>query len=300
MRKVLAVIVLCLGVSLPWACNKSATPTSTGNPVVNTNPQVTQPFSGLNEPYDIAADSSGNFYVAERALGTIIKINQSGTISTVASGFSSPTGVVLDSHGNIFVAEEFSPYDVYKITGGTKSVFATGFSGPHSLAIDGSGNLYVADNYGYRIYKITSAGVKTPFAGSGSYGLGNGPALSASFRYPHGIAVNNAGTTVYVGDSNNSVIRQIAGGVVSTLATGFSYPENLGLDGQGNVYVSDVGNATIYKVTPGGSVSTFVGSGLTEPRGMVFVGNSVLYVADGAYNSTNVPTIHKILLPVWP
>ena len=49
----------------------------------------------------------------------------------------------------------------------------------------------------------------TTLAGSGSASYADGAASSASFNYPSGIAVDNNGN-VYVGETNNNVIRMIA------------------------------------------------------------------------------------------
>ena len=45
---------------------------------------------------------------------------------------------------------------------------AASFDNPRGVAVDGSGNVYVADTEGHLIRKITSAGVVTTLAGSGS------------------------------------------------------------------------------------------------------------------------------------
>src|SRR5207237_472071 len=96
---------------------------------------------------------------------------------------------------------------------------AARFNFPIGLAVDSTGNVYVADSGNHFIRKITSAGVVSPFAGS-PFGVGStdGPALSAKFLLPSGVAVDTAGN-VYVADTGNHTIRKIsASGTVSTLA----------------------------------------------------------------------------------
>jgi hypothetical protein len=151
-------------------------------------------------------------------------------------------------------------------TGSSGSTNGTGtaasFNNPFGGAVDGSGNVYVADSGNRLIRKITSAGVVTTLAGSGSFGSANGTGTAASFSYPQGVAVDGSGN-VYVGDSNNNLIRKItSAGVVTTLAgtgssgstngTGtaasFNNPFGVAVDGSGNVYVTDLSNHLIRKI----------------------------------------------------
>jgi len=76
---------------------------------------------------------------------------------------------------------------------------AASFNNPHGVAVDGSGNVYVPDRSNQLIRKITSAGVVTTLAGSGSEGSADGTGTAASFKAPHGVAVDGSGN-VYVGD----------------------------------------------------------------------------------------------------
>ena len=95
---------------------------------------------------------------------------------------------------------------------------ASSFDNPRGVAVDGSGNVYVADTEGHLIRKITSAGVVTTLAGSGSEGSADGTGTAASFNYPSSVAVDGSGN-VYVADYYNSLIRKItSAGVVTTLA----------------------------------------------------------------------------------
>ena len=149
------------------------------------------------------------------------------------------------------------------------------FNSPNGVAVDGSGNIYVADKGNNRIRKITSTGVVSTFAGSGTIGSANGTGAAAQFWNPTGVAVDASGN-VYVTDSGNSKIRKITPtGVVTTLAgtgtsgstngTGniaqFNGLEGIAVDSSGNIYVADSYNHRIRKITPTGIVSTFAGTG---------------------------------------
>ena len=59
---------------------------------------------------------------------------------------------------------------------------AATFNWPSGVAVDGSGNVYVADRSNHLIRKITSAGVVTTLAGSGSQGSADGTGTAATFN----------------------------------------------------------------------------------------------------------------------
>ncbi len=188
------------------------------------------------------------------------------------------------------------------------------FNQPWGLAVDGAHNVYVADALNQVIRKITTGGVVTTIAGvAGSAGFNNGATGTALFSRPTGVAVNNAGTIIYVADYNNHVIRQISGGTVSTLAgsagtfgttdaTGiaaqFHNPFGVALNSAGTIlYVADMNNQTIRAITiSSGAVTTLAGAagvpGSTDdpannlnarfntPRGLAVDASGNVYVAD--------------------
>jgi sugar lactone lactonase YvrE len=179
------------------------------------------------------------------------------------------------------------------------------FINPRGIAVSGS-TVYIGDYSNQRIRAI-AAGTVTTVAGSGLQGLVDGPAASAKFSFPVGVAVDSSGT-VFVADSANDVIRSIAAGTVSTFAGSgtkgflddsaaaaqFNFPHGLAVEGNG-VYVADTYNHRI-RLIQGGMVSTFAGSGVQgfldgpvasarfgAPTGLAWAGG-VLYVADSGNN----------------
>lgn len=193
----------------------------------------------------------------------------------------------------------------YGSTDGTGSTAS--FNAPNDLTMDVEGNVYVADYGNHIIRKITSSGVVTTFAGSGTAGATDGVGTAASFNRPFGLAVDGAGN-VYVADYNNNRIRKItAAGVVTTFAGSgalgstdgigteakFNLPTKVNVDINGNVYVADKSNHKIRKITPAGVVTTIAGMGIAgmwddtgslaafnTPNGVAVDASGNVYVSD--------------------
>ena len=264
----------------------------------------------FNNPTDIAVDAGGNMFVADTDNHRIRKVTPNGLVTTLAgsgnpvsadgtgtnASFFAPDALAIDTSGNLFVADRGTWY-IRKIvisTGVVTTIAGNGvnsyvdglgtsasFSNIWGMTIDRNGNLIVADTGNHRIRKVTPAGVVSTFAGSGNATFTDGTGTSASFFYPHAVAVD-ASDNVFVADTYNHRIRRItAGGVVTTIAgqsnmgfadgTGasaiFRYPTGIVLDTSGNLYICDKDNHRIRKITfpnglipNGGLVSTFAGN----------------------------------------
>jgi len=142
------------------------------------------------------------------------------------------------------------------------------FDAPIGIALGRDGRLYVADSRNHRIRVVEPDGTTSTLCGS-SEGMRDGPAASAQFRYPCGVAVHEDGT-VYVADTGNNRIRVCRSGAVGTLCGGvrgfaagrgpsarFDAPVSLALV-QGpskTLIVADAGNARLRMVTLDGAAN---------------------------------------------
>ena len=131
-------------------------------------------------------------------------------------------------------------------------------------------------------------------------GYADGSSQNAVFNQPNGTAVDTAGN-IYVADSGNNVIRQIApSGSVTTIAgqaglsgskdgnginAQFGQLYGLAIDSSNNLYATDFTNNSVRKLVYSGAtwtVSTLVSSsaGLNGPTGIAIDSNGNIYIAD--------------------
>lgn len=283
-----------------WAIRKISssmlTSTFAGKPLLRGSRDGVKGTASFDTPYSVAADASGNLYVADFGNNIVRKVSSTGVTTTLAGTagvigttdgpgssalFYHPSGIAVDAAGNVYVSDA-QANTIRKITpGGVVSTLAgnpgragyadgTGkdayFFGPGPLAIDDAGNLYLADQFNGAVRKVTPSGVVTTI-GNGRTAAGVG-----------GVAVDSSGN-VYFSSSNKGNIKKIgADGTVTILAGSsavssdesgstdgmgtaarFSFPGNLAVDTRGNLYVADNGNCTVRMVTPIGVVSTIAG-----------------------------------------
>ena len=224
----------------------------------NTGNGVPATSALIPRPLDLALDATGNLYLAEFTTGTVRKVSPGGTITTIAGG-GTLSGSLAD---------------------GGPATNAL-LDGPSGVVVDGGGNLYISESNGYRIRKITVAGIITTIAGIGptSGPLGDGgPAAAASLAGPSGLALDSVGN-LFVVDTGHQSIRKVSlNGTITTVAgiglmvgsTGdggpatlavLSSPTGVGVDAVGNLYIADAGDFRIRKVSPLGIITTVAGNG---------------------------------------
>ncbi|HEX5431098.1 MAG TPA: hypothetical protein VFW83_03975, partial [Bryobacteraceae bacterium] len=220
----------------------------------------------IADPDALAFDSQGNLYWTEYSSKRVRKLAIGG-VDTVVDMGRSPSNLPVGSHslgfdalGRILLT---GPSGLLRFPGTANEVAVAipyAFSDPYGMAADASGNLYVSDRNLNRIFKITPAGVISPFAGTGVPGFSGdgGPALDAQLSAPAGLAFDSLGM-LYIADSVNNRIRAIGpDGTIRTIAgsglsgfagdgltsdfASFQNPLDVAVDSQENVYVADSGN----------------------------------------------------------
>ena len=223
--------------------------------------------ASLNLPEDVAADSSGNIFIADTGNGRIRKITAStGMITTIAGAgeeydvgtrttfeatkyfLAGPSGVALDTLGNVFIAGGLKDNCIFKLTVSTGKISIVAGTGPRysGFAIAYNGDDILATVAG--IYK------------------------------PNKVTLDSSGN-MFISDTGNERIRKVTAttGLISTVVgTGSSYsidpsstiatetviynPTGMAADPVGNFYYCDSIGGVVRKVTYGGVTSPSVSS----------------------------------------
>jgi hypothetical protein len=202
--------------------------------------------------------------------------------------FSFPSAIAADTTGNLYISDTYNNVIrkewlklglVGTLAGNDSAGFRDGsvlhaeFNSPEGICLDKHGNVYVADMYNNRIRVITPAGMVSTLAGNGTPGFINGPADSAEFNLPTGVAVDTMGN-VYVADDGNFSVREISTtGTVTTIAgTGVAGFHNgagdtakfnglygIVLNDSGTIYLTEYNNNDVRRIK-NGIVSTVAGN----------------------------------------
>ncbi|MES2810234.1 MAG: IPT/TIG domain-containing protein [Bacteroidota bacterium] len=202
----------------------------------------------------------------------------------------------------------FNGSDIYKIqpNGSVLPITTVGneFKSTAGFTFTMLSDMYVANRGNFNIVKITPQKVVSVLAGSGVQGYEDGPATTAKFMGPSGIAYYLG--YFYVIDGRR--VRKISSsGLVTTLAGSgadgnvdgvgtnaqFGTLEGITVDADGTVYVTDSKYLNIRKITADGKVITLAGSGstgfkdgiasiaqFTKPRAIAIDASGNLFVSD--------------------
>jgi trimeric autotransporter adhesin len=272
-------------------------------------------------PEGMAQDAQGNLYFADTYNNRVLRLLVGATQPTVFAGtgisghtgdgqyapnaeLSYPSGVAADAAGNIYIADTGNLCIRMVNTSQQISTFAgtgaSGFGGdggpaknakvsPNDVTVY-NGSLYVADTGNNRIRKIdlstniisTVAGIGTPgYSGDG------GLATAAQLSDPLSVAFDASGD-MFIADWNNSVVRMVSGGNITTIAgvwgqfqftaeTGTALgvpidPVRVASDSSGTIYVVDSFNDRVRTLTVQRPAALGISAGNTQsgPPGTSF------------------------------
>ena len=316
MKTVLLSYSLCLVVSIGWQAKAQ---------IYDTNNDVAQVFAGsgtsgfLNQqgtlamfydPQYVVGDTASNLYVWDSGNVVIRKITPNGTVSTFSSlsgaGSTGVGGMAIDGNNTIWVTSGGAYNGIFEVSSNGTATFLTynGVTGGSGICTDSGNNIYYTA--GNQVFRISSQGVLTLFAGNTAPGTNDGNGVNALFRFPGALAADQAGN-IYVWDSGNNRVRRIDQSQNVTTIAGNGSSANM--DGVGfnasfaNIWAmcsDNLGNIimacgnSVRKMTPTTNVVTMAGSfsqlsyangagslarfngadGVCLSQGMVFVGDS--------------------------
>ena len=213
----------------------------------------------LSSPEDVAVDTFGNIYIADRLNRRVRKVTAStGIITTIAGNGNWDAEPTLPALG---VAATISS-----------------FVSPSGVTVDTSGNIFYTDSYFSSVYKITaSTGLLTLVAGGNNWHYGyngdNIPATTALLRRPTYITLDTLGN-IYFADRFNGRIRKItvSTGIITNVVGGGVGKNNtknatsiylttggIAVDAAGSIYFNDeyvVRKVTYSQVTPSSAVTS--------------------------------------------
>ena len=252
----------------------------------------------LYGPYGVSVSDNGVVWWVDASTHRVRKMTTDGTVTTVAGSaagyadgpgaaakFSSPQAIATAKGGIVFVCDtgnrrvrRVSPAGVVSTYAGDgNKAYVDGpaaqarFADLVGITVTADGAVVVSDQGNQRIRAISTTGIVTTLAGSGTAGYLDGPGSSARFNAPRGVAVGAQGD-VYVTDVNNYRIRKVApNGLVTTVAgvgtpgfqdgaassAKFSSLYDLAVMADGSLLLNDYGNGKLRRIDQG-TVSTMI------------------------------------------
>ncbi|MGH2607822.1 MAG: hypothetical protein ACRDHF_01925 [Tepidiformaceae bacterium] len=192
----------------------------------------------FNQPSSIVVGANGDIFVADSGNHAVRKIDQTGSVTTVAGNgtpgykdgpasdarFIAPVDLAMDADGNLYLTEQghrvrrISKVGVVTTVAGLRKEYGGGyndgssteaeFNGPAGLAIDQNGIIYVSDSQNQRIRRIDGQGNVTTVAGNGEQGFALGDGAVAEFSMPMDLEMGGE-NVLLVADFNLSRILKV-------------------------------------------------------------------------------------------
>jgi DNA-binding beta-propeller fold protein YncE len=205
------------------------------------------PAAQLREPFGVEFNSAGDAFVIEMAKGNrLLRLD-------------SKTGALAH------VAGQSVPGD----SGDDGPALRAQFNGPHNLAVHPDGRVFIADTWNgrIRVYDPATGLVST----QPGYGV---PAAQARAHGPYCLALNPAGTHLYIADLRRVHALELATGKLAVIAGNGEKgipadgalataaplvdPRAVAVDRHGHVYILERNGHALRVVTPDGRIRTVV------------------------------------------
>jgi len=271
----------------------------------------------MSSPYAVATDAAGNVYLADTVDNRIRVVNMQKKAIIIA-------GVTINAGNIATIAGTGYPCTTpTQACGDGGSALVATVNNPQGIAVDTSGNVYIADTLDHRVRIISTAGIISAYAGTGTTcNLGGsntcgdgGLATAATISSPWQLSVDAAGD-LFITDPPESRIREVNGSskLMSSVAGSgkrsfggdngaatsayLNSPRGVFIDASGNLLIGDTGNQRVRIVNAQQTISTLAGGGLGGDGGSAIASDAIisadrdvaldsfgnLYIADTAGN----------------
>jgi DNA-binding beta-propeller fold protein YncE len=242
----------------------------------------------LSSPRGVAADSTGNVYIADTGNSAIKEwLVASNSVTTLVSSNSitslnNPWGIALDGTNNVYIADTGNNAIKEWLAAGNTvtTLVSSGLSTPQGVAVDASGNVYLTD-YGHgTLKKWVAASNSVTTLGSGSFTT-------------RGVAVDGAGNVYFAASQTIKEWVAASNSVTTLVSSQLTFLFGVAVDGAGNVYIADPGDNAIQKWVAASrspsvinsASSALISSGLYLPYGVAVDGAGNVYIADTGNNA---------------
>ncbi len=239
----------------------------------------------MSRVYRLGADGKVTAYA-----GSGVRDKNLDGVPAVASPLFNPHALAADATGNLYIACPHAFLRVDASSGVLSTVFTTPYTQPGSsisileineMAVGPDGALYISDGGDWRIksYSFASGSV-TVLAGNGVLGATQPgvPATSSPLKYPKAVAVGSDGA-VYFSTLEPSVfrIRPVDGKLESvdirlrkrgTPLGEYDIPSHIALDNRGHLFVAQANLSQVLRIVlRSGYVSVYAGTGAQKFNG---------------------------------
>jgi uncharacterized protein YjiK len=250
---------------------------------------------GPSSPNGIAADGSGNIYVASfgQAVVKFTPSGTSGSITAIGTSLGEVAAVAVDGNGNVYIGDVLNHQVVKETPSGASYIQSTVASSsvgstfyPNGIAVDGSGNIYIEDQTNKQVLKETLSGstyLQSTVVSGLPYGISS-------------IAADASGNVYFTDDFDHAAVKEtlVSGNYQQSLVGntgGYCIPTSVAVDTNGNLFIAGknqilVGSNTTYSgvafvETPLGNtyVQSAISIGQTIPTGIAVNGSGNLYIS---------------------